>query len=76
MEQPLARKAATLAVRLTQEILITRIEDILDNETSETHWDIVNAAEEALDNPKFQQRWRTKYQVQFLKARVSLYNVF
>lgn len=39
------------------------MEDILDNETKETHADIANAAEAALDDPKKQERWKAKYQV-------------
>lgn len=57
------KKAATLAVRLAQDVLITRIEDVLDNEIAESHADITAKVERALDDKKKQEKWRTEYQV-------------
>lgn len=54
-------KSAILSVRLAKEILVVRIEDVLDNEMKETHADIAMTVEKALDDKKKQDKWKTKY---------------
>lgn len=59
-------KSAILSVRLAKEILVVRIEDVLDNEMKETHADIAMTVEKALDDKKKQDKWKTKYNVRSL----------
>lgn len=61
--QEATTKSAVLSVQLAQNVLVTNIEDVLDNELTETHADIVAKAEKALDDKKRQDQWKANFGV-------------
>ncbi|EEA07011.1 uncharacterized protein CMU_033960 [Cryptosporidium muris RN66] len=63
IELSLCKKASTLSVQMIKNIILQRIEVILDKEFQETHQSIGKRAEKALDDTNILKTWQAKYEL-------------
>eukprot|EP00919_Chromeraceae_sp_WS-2016_P046251 GHVR01109916.1.p1 GENE.GHVR01109916.1~~GHVR01109916.1.p1 ORF type:complete len:1116 (-),score=308.40 GHVR01109916.1:287-3634(-) len=69
------RKAATLAAAIMKDVLINKVEDVVDGGVAMSHMSVAEEGLQCLDRPDMKSRWLRKHKIDLTDADVSFSTV-